>query len=194
VIAPPLVDARAHAYIAPRKRSGELIISVASPKTTSARAETGEILDVLGPRIQFLTALSDNDEDYCLIKGVVPAGMVVPVHSHAERETFYVLEGEIQGLCEDRWVALGLGDVFDAPGGLKHAWRNPSGAPASLLLATPMRLGRFFRDIGRPVPTVELGAPRQADMQRLAEIAHAYGYWLGSPAVNAAAGISFGGG
>jgi mannose-6-phosphate isomerase-like protein (cupin superfamily) len=45
----------------------------------------------------------------------------VPLHSHAERETFYVLEGEIEGLCEDRWGTLRIGDTFDVPSGLKHA-------------------------------------------------------------------------
>ena len=70
---------------------------------------------VLGPRIQFLTALSENDDDYCLIKGTVPAGVVVPLHSHAERETFYVVGGEIQGL-----QALGL----SAFGGAQAAGRT----------------------------------------------------------------------
>jgi quercetin dioxygenase-like cupin family protein len=116
-------------------------MSVATVKTAPQKAEHSEILDVLGPRIQFLTALSDNDNDYCLIRGTVPAGVVVPLHCHAEREAFYIVEGEIQGLWEDRWITLGLGDVFDVPGGLKHGWRNVSGASASLLLVMPMRLG-----------------------------------------------------
>jgi hypothetical protein len=55
-----------------------------------------------------------------------------------------------------------------------------------------MRLGRFFRDIGRPVTMASQSAPGPADFQRLLEIAHAYGYWLGSPVENAAAGLSFG--
>jgi hypothetical protein len=52
----------------------------------------------------------------------------------------------------------------------------------------PMRLGRFFREFGRPAETA--GAPTPADFQRLQELALAYGYWLGSPADNAAVGIS----
>jgi quercetin dioxygenase-like cupin family protein len=130
-------------------------------------ADTDEIFDVFGPRIQFLTALSENDDDYCLIQGTVPAGVIVPLHSHGERETFYVVAGEIQGLCEDRWITFGVGDVFDVPGGLKHAWRNVSGASVSLLFAMPMRLGRFFRDIARPVAMASQDAPKPADFQRL---------------------------
>src|ERR1700737_2320050 len=58
---------------------------------------TSEILDVLGPYIQHLTALSDDDDGYCLIRSNFPAGVVVPVHSHPDRETFYILAGELQG-------------------------------------------------------------------------------------------------
>ena len=160
-------------------------MSVANPQTP----DTAEILDVLGPRIQFLTALSDNDDDYCVIRGTVAPGVVVPLHTHAERETFYVLEGEIEGLREDRWSKLRIGDTFDVPGGLKHAWRNTSSGSASTLVVVPMRLGRFFREFARPAETA--GVPTPADFQRLQELALAYGYWLGSAADNAAVGISF---
>jgi quercetin dioxygenase-like cupin family protein len=165
----------------------------AAMNVTLTRGRTvGETFDVLGPHIRFLTALSDNNADFCLIAGSVPAGVVVPIHTHPERETFYVLEGEIEGLCGNRWITLGAGDVFDAPGGLKHAWRNSSGASVQLLFVTQMRLARFLRDIGRPMAMVDDRAPGPADIQRLADVAHAYGYWLGSPADNAAVGISIG--
>jgi len=116
----------------------------------------------------------------------------VPIHSHRDRETFYILAGELEGLWEDRWIKLGAGDVLDIPGGVKHAWRNVSGAPASLLFMTTIRLGRFLRDIGRPVATLKPSAPDPADLQRLFDTARAYGYWMGSPADNAAVGISLG--
>jgi quercetin dioxygenase-like cupin family protein len=166
-------------------------MSVAHLKTGPKVTDT-EILDVLGPRIQFLTALSDNNDDYCLISSTFPDSVAVPVHSHAERETFYVLGGEIQGLCENQWITLGAGDVLDVPGGLKHGWRNVSGAPASLLLVVPMRLGRFLREIARPASNVPPGPPNPADLERLFEAAQEYGYWLGDPEDNAAVGISFG--
>jgi len=62
----------------------------------------------------------------------------------------------------------------------------------SLLFVTTMRMGRFFRDIGRPAATAPPGPPTPADLQRFAEIAHRYGHWRGSLSDNAAVGISFG--
>jgi quercetin dioxygenase-like cupin family protein len=166
-------------------------MSPSVPAPTSPPA-AGEMLDVIGPLIQFVTTLSDADGDYCLIRSEFPPGALVPFHSHADRETFYILAGELQGLWEDRWVTLAAGDVFDLPGGVRHAWRNVSGAPVSLLLVTTMRLGRFLRDIGRPAATVQPGPPRPEDLKLLFETAQAYGYWLGSPADNAAIGITLG--
>jgi quercetin dioxygenase-like cupin family protein len=166
-------------------------MSLNVPRATSQQVAS-DILDVIGPQIQYLTALSEAGDDYCLIKASFPAGAVVPIHSHADRETFYILGGELQGLWEDRWVTLVPGDVFDVPGGVKHAWRNVFDVPVSLLIVTSMRLGRFLRAIGRPAATVEPGPPSPEDLQRLLEMAQAYGYWLGSPADNAAVGISLG--
>lgn len=153
---------------------------------------TDEIFDVLGARIQFLTALSNVDDDFCVARGVLPPGMVVPVHSHAERETFYVLDGEIQAMRDDRWITLSRNDIFDVPGGLRHAWRNVSDIPASTLFVVPMRLARFFRDAGRPLATVKPGPPTPEEIQRFLELTHAYGYWVGGPADNAAIGLSLG--
>jgi hypothetical protein len=38
---------------------------------------------------------------FCLIRSTFPAAVVVPIHSHADRKTFYVLDGERQPLRED---------------------------------------------------------------------------------------------
>jgi quercetin dioxygenase-like cupin family protein len=119
--------------------------------------------------------LSDADDDYALIRSEFPSQVVVPIHSHRDRETFYILAGELEGLWEDRWIKLGAGDVLDIPGGIKHAWRNVSGAPAPLLFMTTMRLGPFLRDIGRPVATLKPSAPDPADLRRLFDTARAYG-------------------
>ena len=62
----------------------------------------------------------------------------------------------------------------------------------SLLVVVPMRLGRFFRDIGRPAATIPPGPPKREDLERLFLIAQRYGYWLGGPADNAAVGLSLG--
>src|SRR5215831_11563762 len=94
------------------------------------------------PGNEFLTDVSD-DEEYCVMRCTLPAGAVVPMHSHADRETFYVLSGTMNALRGDRWETLGPGDVLDVRDGIKHAWKNASQAPAMMICVTTMRMGRF---------------------------------------------------
>jgi hypothetical protein len=49
---------------------------------------TVETIDVLGPTIQFLTSPDDGDDAPCVMRGTVPPDVVVPLHSHADPETF----------------------------------------------------------------------------------------------------------
>jgi mannose-6-phosphate isomerase-like protein (cupin superfamily) len=155
-----------------------------------AQVPDSEILDLLGPTIQYATPLSDDDDGYCLLKGTIPPGVVVPIHSHADRETFYILEGQLEALKEDSWQTYGMGNVFDVPGGTKHAFRNVSGESASALIVTTMALARFFQRVGRPVASVPPGLPSSEVLQRFAQASLAEGHWLGSVADNATVGIN----
>src|SRR5260370_19330364 len=100
---------------------------------------TSEIPDVLGPYIQLLTPLLDYDTKYCVSGSNFSAEVVVPIRSHPDRETSYILAGELERLWEDHWITLRTGDFFDVRSDLKHACRNVPGAPASLLIVTTMR-------------------------------------------------------
>jgi quercetin dioxygenase-like cupin family protein len=51
----------------------------------------------LRPSNERLTEISDNEGDYRVLRATLPAGAVVPMHSHADRETFYVLSGKLSG-------------------------------------------------------------------------------------------------
>jgi hypothetical protein len=61
----------------------------------------------------------------------------------------------VEGLRHDtegyKWVAAKAGDYIHVPGGAQHAWRNLSGEPLINLIITTKKLGRFFREAGRPV-------------------------------------------
>jgi hypothetical protein len=50
-----------------------------------AKGTGTEVFDVLGPTVEFLTW---NDE-YCVMRGVVPPGVTVPLHSHDDAEDFF---------------------------------------------------------------------------------------------------------
>lgn|GEM_PF-1518989 len=73
-----------------------------------------------------------------------PAGernLIAPVHVHWEDdETWYVLEGELHVLLDDRAVALEPGGAATAVRGVRHTYWNPSADPCRYLIATTPRV------------------------------------------------------
>jgi quercetin dioxygenase-like cupin family protein len=153
---------------------------------------TSPALDVLGPTLEFLSPPTEGAA-YCILRGTIPPGGCVPLHSHPDPEGFFVLSGAVQVLAERgdglQWLDVVEGDFIDIPGGAKHAFRNASGGPVVQLITTTSPLGRFFQEIGRPVTGVPMPPPTPHDIERFTRAAARYGYWLGSPEENAAAGI-----
>ena len=160
--------------------------------TKVVRADERTFLDLLdGARLEPLSP--SREHAYCVMKGTIPPGVSVPIHSHADAESFYVLSGEAQALVETeaglQWQTLRPGDFIHIPGGAKHAWRNVSGEPMAALITSTARLGRALREMGQLASEAGKRIPRPADIQRLMEISERYGYWLGSREENTAVGI-----
>ncbi|MEI9999555.1 MAG: cupin domain-containing protein [Verrucomicrobiota bacterium] len=149
-----------------------------------------EVLVVLGgPQIQFVAPMLPRDDAHCVMQAIFPPGFTVPLHSHVDRESFFLLSGELEGFNGDEWVTLRSGDIFDVPGGRRHAWRNVAAEPASLVVVTTARMGRFFREVGRRA-VARTGPPSPEELQRFVETSARYEHWLGSPDDNAAVGIA----
>lgn len=152
--------------------------------------ENIEVIDIfVGPKLTYLTPRSSAPDDYCLMKVEIPAGVTVPVHSHEDRETFYILAGELDGLTGTEWATFLPGMVLDVKNGVRHALRNTSLASTTLLMVTTMKMGQFFRDVGRP-HAPGLPPPTPANLQHFGTISSEYGYWIGTPADNLGVGIT----
>lgn len=152
-----------------------------------------ETLDVMGPTIQIL-AQSEMD-GVCFMRGTIPPGVFVPLHSHPDFETFIQLSGELEGLRESggdfQWLRLRPGDVFHVPSGARHAFRNRSQEPSVGIVASTAAMGRFFREIGtRIVPGgPPLAAPSAEVIRHFLETAAKYGHWNGTREENARVGL-----
>ena len=55
------------------------------------------LLDVMGPTVQFVTPPRPGEP--CVMRGVIPPGAVIPIHSHPDPETFIQLSGEVDALA-----------------------------------------------------------------------------------------------
>jgi quercetin dioxygenase-like cupin family protein len=86
------------------------------------------VLDVLGPTVEFLVLPSECEGGYCVIKGTIPPGISVPLHSHPDDESFFLLSGSVQALMQRQndfeGATMSAGDFRHVPQGVRHAWKN----------------------------------------------------------------------
>jgi quercetin dioxygenase-like cupin family protein len=155
--------------------------------TKIVKNEEREVVDLSGPQIEPLT--SREEQSYFVLKGTLPPDVNVPLHSHGDPESFYVLSGEGQVLAQTEgrleWKTVGRGDFVHISPGTKHAWRNRSMDAFEVVMTVTPKLGRFLLEFGE-IATAECGAQL---VRKLRDLDERYGYWSGSPEENAAVGI-----
>lgn len=142
------------------------------------------------PGNHYLTSLSLQENDYCVFTANLPAGAVVPLHSHSDRETFYILSGEMNLYDGTSWRILKQGDCADVLDSTKHAWRNASGSIATMLIVTTVRMGMFLQQVSSSADTNRNIQEASAQKENFLKLVQEYGYWLGSPEDNEAIGLS----
>ena len=134
-----------------------------------AETPPAQTLDVLGATVEFLSW----SDEFCVMRGFIPAGSGVPLHRHGDAEVFLVLSGAQQVLVQEesglQWRDAQAGDYVRIPGDVLHAHRNVTDEPAVDLIITTARLGRFFKEIGRPV-TDSLKPPTPEEVAHFVEV------------------------
>lgn len=150
-------------------------------------------LEVLGPTVEILTLPDEAGADgLCVMRVVVPPGVVVPLHSHEDAETFFIVDGTQRVLTQGEhgleWSDARAGDYVNIPPRTSHAHRNVSQRPAVDLIITTVRMGRFFQEVGKPA-TDPPQPPTPDDIARFVATAARYGYTLATPEENHAVGI-----
>lgn len=143
----------------------------------------------LRPSNNYLTSLSLKPDDYCVFTAELPAGMVVPLHSHYDRETFYLLSGEMTFYDGTSWSLLKEGEVVDVLNNTKHAWHNRSQSTASVLVVTTVRVGVFLQRISHSAESKLDGQAAVEQKDHFFKLVEEYGYWMGSPEDNRAIGL-----
>ena len=148
-----------------------------------------------GTLFEFLVSPNEAEAEICLIRGTMPPGAVVPLHSHADVELFYILEGSVEAFQASdgarRWTTVDAGHTVTIPGNTKHALRNTSALPATIVVVTTSKLYEFFREVSKRFDPSQSPAPPTSDeLKEFLKTVERYGYWMGSPEENAAIGLS----
>lgn len=87
----------------------------------------------------------------CFESRMPPGGGFPFPHQHDEyEEVFYVLEGEIEYLLGDRWVAAHAGTTISVPRRVVHAFRNSTHTAARhLVVHAPAAAVQMIEELGR---------------------------------------------
>ena len=138
--------------------------------------EEGSALWFLGT-LTFVKATRDQTRGaFALIEQVIPVGFASPYHLHrAEDESFYVVEGQVSFVCDNRWLKVGPGVFVFGPRDFPHGFRVEGTTPARLLiLATPGGFERFVVEMSEPAKELTLPPPAPPDMSKLMTLANKY--------------------
>src|SRR6202021_2665132 len=115
---------------------------------TSSRAEEQTFI-VLGVLLQFLSTPEQINDQITVMRGTVPSGVVIPLHSHADPEIFYVLNGSLEIFQAEGpsagWQTVNAADVVSIPGNAGHPAQNTSPSPMPSIIVTKQDLYSFFR-------------------------------------------------
>ncbi len=91
-----------------------------------------------------------------------------PAHTHTRAaESFFVLEGELQVLVDERIVHLSKGDFLLVPPGTTHAFAPPHGKAADILVVFTPGMRRF--DYYRLLERVHVGEAEAAAISASSE-------------------------
>jgi quercetin dioxygenase-like cupin family protein len=139
--------------------------------------DRGLALWVLGSLYTFKARGKETGGAYAIVEGTILPGSGPPPHiHHAEDECFYVLQGQISFLYEDRTIQGGQGTFLRVPKGVLHTFRNVGTEPARVLLVvSPAGLDEFWEKVG--LPAVDRLTPPQPEpgmMERVLALAPQY--------------------
>ncbi len=147
---------------------------------------------VLGNLLQFLNEPGSGRDDLSFMTASLPAEVVIPLHSHADPELFFLLEGSLDVYQETTdWNRATVGQLITIPGNVKHALRNTTDGTVRAILVSKSSIHNFFRELAQPFgPDFVSHQPTPEELRPLFEAAARHGYWIGSSVENAAIGIT----
>ncbi|MBM3759400.1 MAG: cupin domain-containing protein [Acidobacteria bacterium] len=101
----------------------------------------------------------------------IPPGFVTPYHMHRlEDESFYILEGEVNFVCDGKWISAMSGDFVFGPRMIPHGFKVVGDTPARMLIfASPSGFENFLTDLSVPIDDFS-----PTDMAKLMELAAKY--------------------
>lgn len=134
-------------------------------------ADEGKRLNVLGDGITIKIHGRNTGGTFSVVIADGEPGHGPPPHvHHREDETFYCLEGEVEGFCGDQKFKMSAGMTAFLPRDIPHTWRVTGTRRAKILvMLSPAGFERFWEEINALTPA------EQADIPRVIALGKKYG-------------------
>ena len=121
----------------------------------------GRAIWCVGDTYTFKAVSEDTSGAYTLFEASIPPQSGPPPHIHHwEDEAYYILEGELEVLDNDRTMTVSAGSFVHIPKGTLHCFKNVGETLARMLLFfTPAGFEKFFFEVGQPAEKGEKAPP-----------------------------------
>lgn len=123
--------------------------------------------------------------EYSLMEQLCPENSGPPPHTHAQREMFYILDGEITFVVGDKTITAGAGSFVTVPPDTVHSFRVNTETARILNSYTPAGFERLIIETTQPAETRTLppkGLPMAVDRETIKRISEEVGMgWVDAP-------------
>ena len=112
----------------------------------------GEKMPVLGTNVRFLLEAARTNHAFSLMEVELPRDQGPPPHDHPWDEAYYIVDGRVWFLVDDKEMIVSTGDFVYAPGGTVHSFRGAGDEPARVLVFdAPATAEGFFKEAAKEV-------------------------------------------
>jgi quercetin dioxygenase-like cupin family protein len=148
-------------------------------KVTYVPPGGGRSIWAVGDTYTFKAVSEDTNGVYTLFEASVPPQSGPPPHIHHwEDEAYYVLEGELEILDNNRTIKVSAGSFVHIPRGTLHRFKNVGETTARMLVFfTPGGAENFFFEVGLPAKGGGTAPPLgPEEIERTLALAPKYGW------------------
>lgn len=131
------------------------------PKQTLDITPIGAVFHVIK------TAQETNGQSFEMEWELLPSSAGTPIHIHpAAKETYKVLEGQLEVLLNGKWKLLKKGEELTVPEGIAHTFRNPTGSLIKVynIHSPAMRFEGYFEGLNNIVAKLSGGGKKKLKM------------------------------
>jgi mannose-6-phosphate isomerase-like protein (cupin superfamily) len=94
----------------------------------------------------------ETNGSYFFSETIIPAGDYgPPLHYHInEDEGFYIIEGNLTFVIDDKEIKLKTGEFINIPKGVKHTWKNTSSKDTKMnVIFSPAGIEKMFIELDK---------------------------------------------